>query len=461
MSKVKNILWAEDNIANFNSYKEILEEYLSEKEIMTLIDRAEDGKAVFQKIFNKAKKWDLIILDIDMPNYNGLLTIEDLASQQLPAPLMIISNRLNQAEYRAPVAKLIEDKIIIGAFEKDDSIKWRESILSVLKNTPPRILHISDIHFGKFHIFSKDLQIEDQLIGKLEQLILNENINLIVISGDLTSVGDYSEFKRAEMFIEWLSNITKLPITRFIIVPGNHDIRRADEQGRRFDRFIESINRISKGNQEFCSTFSKLYKDNRLVWDLQVSQRSDLYSLTIIDELKLIVVGLNSVIDDENNWEQSEIPHLQLINISRELASLPVNKKEYLKIAVFHHNLFPIPAVNSKWENRVISNQALVLKELSNMGFRVILHGHSHYPGIYQYRPFFIYGISEPEPIMIVCTGTLGGTHTSPIRPELNMNLIKIDWATTEKTFDFVVRPFTLSFDTLIWEERKTISTNF
>jgi two-component system invasion response regulator UvrY len=54
-----------------------------------IIDEAEDGNQALEKI--KAEKYDLIILDLSMPNKNGLDTLKDIISFDPNARVLILS----------------------------------------------------------------------------------------------------------------------------------------------------------------------------------------------------------------------------------------------------------------------------------------------------------------------------------------------------------------------------------
>jgi len=76
-----------------------------------------------------------------------------------------------------------------------------------------KIIQVSDIHFGE-KTFSSDLK------NNLLKQIDNENPDLIVISGDLTTQGYVNEYNDASIFLDELKSITETHV-----IPGNHDAR--------------------------------------------------------------------------------------------------------------------------------------------------------------------------------------------------------------------------------------------
>ena len=74
-----------------------------------------------------------------------------------------------------------------------------------------KIIQISDLHFGEFKFCNR---LKDNLKFQIEY----ENPDLIVIAGDITSMGYLEEYNMARDFITDLSNIAET-----YVVPGNHD----------------------------------------------------------------------------------------------------------------------------------------------------------------------------------------------------------------------------------------------
>lgn len=72
-----------------------------------------------------------------------------------------------------------------------------------------KIIQLSDIHFGE-KTFSQDLK------NNLLIQITNENPDLIILSGDLTTQGYKTEYNDAVIFLEELKSITDTHV-----IPGN------------------------------------------------------------------------------------------------------------------------------------------------------------------------------------------------------------------------------------------------
>jgi 3',5'-cyclic AMP phosphodiesterase CpdA len=103
---------------------------------------------------------------------------------------------------------------------------------------PVTVLHLSDMQFGKNHLFGR-LKVPFPEDGKYDSLFarIGEDLaglkkeqglapDLLVVSGDLAEWGMSQEFEQAFDFLGKLSDLLELPRGRVVVVPGNHDINR-------------------------------------------------------------------------------------------------------------------------------------------------------------------------------------------------------------------------------------------
>jgi 3',5'-cyclic AMP phosphodiesterase CpdA len=75
----------------------------------------------------------------------------------------------------------------------------------------PRVLHVSDLHFGRPSV--------PEQIEAIETLIQAEKFDVVAISGDLTQRARAGEFQRARVFIRDAERVSKV-----VVIPGNHDV---------------------------------------------------------------------------------------------------------------------------------------------------------------------------------------------------------------------------------------------
>src|SRR6476620_11455788 len=89
-----------------------------------------------------------------------------------------------------------------------------------------RIVHISDIHFGRV-----DYDVVERAVEKINEL----EPHLVVVSGDLTQRARSGQFVEAKAFLD------RLPQPQ-IVVPGNHDVPMYNV----FDRFVNPLEKFKK-----------------------------------------------------------------------------------------------------------------------------------------------------------------------------------------------------------------------
>jgi CheY-like chemotaxis protein len=463
----KRILWADDKEAVLTDVEKTLTAFFEKKQINCQIDKARDGKEVYKALSDNVH-YDLVILDLNMKHWGGVETITLLAKEYPLLKIIVVSSELNIDKNKKILPHYINDGIILGAYSLDDIELWLSAIEKFLSDVNPYILHFSDIHFGKYHAFNDNFNIINNLKLLLQEL--NDNNpkpNLVVISGDLTSECLDPEYDKAKDFIKDISEILNLTLDKFVIVPGNHELNRSERNiKRRFDKYIEFLNltKSLNGGNILLPRYPKLYDKNRkeLFCDRYDNQEELLYTASIYHEHRVIIVGFNSIISDEALWNEGRIPHKQLLNVKEDfIKEKTKNKKlnDYIKIAVFHHHLFPIPAIleeeNRSHKDRVLMNQGIVLKELALMGFSIVLHGHSHYQSGCKYQLYFLGSGNKKiiQPINIFSTGTLSGKHLTPSKSYFNFNSLYFDLKHDKDDINLNVTTYELPLDSLEWRK--------
>ena len=100
-----------------------------------------------------------------------------------------------------------------------------------------RIIHFSDFHLNKKNLSDWNYFIKDSLLAELKRIHQEHPINLIFLTGDLIDRGGENFSSIAEAFAEFKKNIItpilttlNLPIERFLIIPGNHDLNKKAEE---------------------------------------------------------------------------------------------------------------------------------------------------------------------------------------------------------------------------------------
>jgi 3',5'-cyclic AMP phosphodiesterase CpdA len=190
-----------------------------------------------------------------------------------------------------------------------------------MDNMEKNIIQISDLHFGEYK-FSEELK------NNLKSQILEENPDLIIVAGDITTMGYIEEYVDALEFIEDLNQIS-----RTYIVPGNHD---ACNVGLvHFQRLI--------GNRKF----SHIDKRNNIA-----------------------IVGLDS---SEPDVHSGKIGMDQLEWLKDKLDKIPM---DMYTMVTFHHHLLPVPLTGR--ERNILLDSGDTLKLLMDYGVNMVLNGHKH-----------------------------------------------------------------------------------
>ncbi|MFX0187197.1 MAG: metallophosphoesterase [Candidatus Hodarchaeota archaeon] len=223
-------------------------------------------------------------------------------------------------------------------------------------DTNLNILHVSDIQEGRFGIKEDIFEVNkvylnflSDLKDKLEILHRKNKIDIIVISGDLTSIGAKEEFDHlTNEFLPILNDVflkgtNIVPKDRWILVPGNHDVEWEKGEAR-FNNFIQ-----------FC-------QENGF-HQYKLNNPESIYSKIIcrdkISENTLGIIALNSCLEifDENSPNISNISNSYFSSFSKDWDNL---FREMPKLMVCHHTLHSIKkdrfnhALNKLSDNNVL-----------------------------------------------------------------------------------------------------------
>ena len=193
-------------------------------------------------------------------------------------------------------------------------------------NVQKKIIQVSDIHFGE-KTFS--LELKNNLLSQ----VTNENPDLIILSGDLTTEGYLHEYDDAAEFIDELKSISEVHV-----VPGNHDARNV----------------------------------GLIHFEKQIGERKFIH----IDKSGgFAIAGLDSSEPDIND---GQIGYDQLAWLKTELEKIP---KDMCKLVTFHHHLLPIPQTGR--ERNILLDSGDLLRVFIDSGVDFVLNGHKHVPNVW------------------------------------------------------------------------------
>ncbi|MXZ92425.1 MAG: hypothetical protein F4Z05_13255 [Chloroflexi bacterium] len=315
----------------------------------------------------------------------------------------------------------------------------------------PTILHISDLHRTPGPRLDND---------ELLTAIINDskrwehegipNPDLVVVSGDLVQgVGTdtldpddqiQAQYEEANEFLLRLAEeVTDSDISRFVIVPGNHDVNwdRARRAMRPLDTCPPRINslafeansrtRWNWRDQKAYEIFDENLYGARLQTfrDFQECFYAELHmsplhrdndsDLVYFDypQLGLVVVGFASWHGNDCFCTVGEISSASL-SLSQKLLSA---SQSPIAIAVWHHGVAGGP-------RSIDYMDETMLHKLIDQGFTVGLHGHHHYPAA---APFEA-RLPNRTAMTLVSAGSLAvGDRELPMGENRQFNVVVID----------------------------------
>ena len=248
-----------------------------------------------------------------------------------------------------------------------------------------RIIHLTDFHLTPKNLKDWNEYVREPLLEKLSWLHKNKEIDFIAFTGDLLDRGgkDYKDAAEAfgifkkEVILPIVERIG-LPITKFIIIPGNHDVVRSlDEEWEEIGSKTYFLHRenISKyvtkaikdhnfNGMKRIEPYKKfeaaLYGDADSAVSLSIFGSSFKYS---INGISVGVCALNSSWRCYSNDDSGNL----LIGEDQLIANTYFVKDCEIKVALVHHPLDGLSAV----ERSTITNH--IYKE-----FDILLTGHTH-----------------------------------------------------------------------------------
>ncbi|MET3982002.1 putative MPP superfamily phosphohydrolase [Mucilaginibacter sp. UYP25] len=232
------------------------------------------------------------------------------------------------------------------------------------------ILHLSDIHFGDDFGFPRNPEPGKQpLADIIVNTIRNDlkvQLGLLIVSGDITSrgVSDILVTDGLE-FLEKLCTELNLKREEVIIIPGNHDIP------------LQKVDMKDYHHEKLYRNFLQLF----------YGKSTDLFGLESFrfpcgltaDIMRMHSVKLRK--EKESNYGYAEWPlYDSLLNNHPPVSDL--------KIAVIHHHLvsasieevldpdYPFGSIS------VTIDSGRIIDGLQKFGFKIVLNGHQHIPGI-------------------------------------------------------------------------------
>jgi len=301
------------------------------------------------------------------------------------------------------------------------------------------ILHISDLHLEPFtsentEILSrfKEANFKSKFFKKIKNN--SQNIDYIIITGDLSNKGKKKEYVEVSKFLKELSKKLNVDPLKFIICPGNHDVnwdKNMIAYNNSVNEFLEKEESApsqetaytfqSRKFEDFKEFYDKFY-DNKREFD---PKKSIFYNeKSTFDNIDVQICALNSCYRESFCCHQGYINHEQL---TIELEDMD---KTILKIFALHH----IPVTLN--EPQSIQNWDSEIKFLcTEYNIRVFIFGHQHKSQTFKL-------IEKDNEYAALSVGTLGKQGD---KVENTFNILSLSYVNDEKQLSIKKTPFQYS----------------
>ncbi len=238
--------------------------------------------------------------------------------------------------------------------------------LHTRKDKSMSILHLSDLHFTtakRADLWFSQLQLD------LTKELNCEQLDAIVISGDVGTLSTGNEYAEAERFFKKLTQRFGVGPNRVVIVPGNHDVNYKLVAGASSAGPRPSAQPDPNLPRRGLDHFARFY--HAITGTSYSMTPSKQVTLRHIPELGVVFLGLNSAWQiDKSNEDGSDICVEALGLALSAMSEKRDQYKECLKIGVWHH---PVTIASDGYIKEDGFLELLALE-----GFRLVLHGHIH-----------------------------------------------------------------------------------
>lgn len=309
-----------------------------------------------------------------------------------------------------------------------------------VKTQSKKLLWFSDVHFGSGdseHGFETDEPI--QLATIIAKYINDEaeNIDGLIISGDLTWRSSSEEFDLVERFYKYLNSTTRLSMDRIGFCPGNHDVSFSDikdpETLKALRKFY-SIQIKSSGGAKLNKSERDKLKAIKLTNAASGNYKKHFKNVVGVQPneflsmgKKFLVAGQRSVeicFLNSNSLQQHSfsfqghgfVGRKQMEHAEKEMGWGKQNNKIYggTRIVVLHHNLLPVTYSLDTYigeQTSMVYDSKAIITWCYDNDVDIIIHGHTHERSINklsQYKD----NNTNPKSVWVIGLGSTGAHHS-------------------------------------------------
>lgn len=207
------------------------------------------------------------------------------------------------------------------------------------------LLHISDLHFGDPNSVLSRLEVKQVLRNLLQKT--GPDV-IVALSGDISFKGQVQGYAEAQEALCDVFHEAKVPRSRIIVCPGNHDVVKSATGASPFEAFdIWSTGLRQDKSCTFSTSSCRRLTCPEVDFLLINSAYHGKIEFGLVDQKKM-----ETVLADMNASPVHDVP----------------------RVAVLHHHLVPF----SREDSSTTRNAHNVLNCLAKHGFSLVLHGHQH-----------------------------------------------------------------------------------
>ena len=216
----------------------------------------------------------------------------------------------------------------------------------------PRLLHLSDLHFGAH---------DDRLVEAVERRVDEDKPDLVVVSGDFTQRARTEQFQEACRFLDRLKESGH----DVLGVPGNHDVPLYDV----LRRFLSPLTRYRRYIDDTLCPFHE------------------------IDGVT--VLGINTA--RSFTFKDGRVSHEQMEFIRQTFERADPHA---MRVLVTHHPLFALEVGEEM--TPAAGRSELALDAIGHAGVDLLLAGHNHHASVHDARDL----VTRAGPALVVQAGT-------------------------------------------------------
>jgi 3',5'-cyclic AMP phosphodiesterase CpdA len=203
------------------------------------------------------------------------------------------------------------------------------------------LIHITDPHFGSKAETYNPEKLKKALIEKINNI---KDEKILIISGDITYQGSADGYTKAQNFFTHIIDECSISNKHVIACPGNHDIRKENNNFESFDSFIYALR-----------------KDDRNC----VQERAE--NVIYLNNTAFLIANSSYHLDHQYGL----ISNSTIQKIEQESEQF---KESAFRVFITHHHLLNIYHKDTS----TIRNAHELIHALDKHKFNYYLHGHQH-----------------------------------------------------------------------------------